>query len=183
MVRSTRIGARGGEFGPGIRAGVKKTTQVISGQSGLRHSLRGSGSGKIWKKTVQGKKFEFAGKLREKKNYIMYHSGMGHEKNVIEEFEKIPEEEKIVEERQLIDNYGYYESKDLKKRRDPKKLSITHHQRLSDPFERTVVKKFGQHTSKPQKTIAYTSSTVKGGRFDDGPQDVLSKYKSFTSKQ
>ena len=34
------------------------STRVISegGQSGLRHSLRGSG--KVWKKTFQGKKFE-----------------------------------------------------------------------------------------------------------------------------
>ena len=104
-----------GGLGSG-KSGV--TTQIISGQSGLRHSLRGSGSGKIWKKIVPGKKFEFAEKLREKKNYIMYHSGMGHEKNVIEQLEKQPDPgQKIIEERQVIDNYGYYESKDLKKKK------------------------------------------------------------------
>ena len=102
VIRGTTSRGGGGLISgkPGI------TTQIISGQSGLRHSLRGSGSGKIWKKTVQGKKFEFAGKLREKKNYIMYHSGMGHEKNVIEQLEKQPDPgQKIIEERQVIDNY------------------------------------------------------------------------------
>jgi hypothetical protein len=170
-------------FGSGSRPGV--TTQIISGQSGLRHSLRGSGSGKVWKKTVPGKKFEFAEKLKEKKNYIMYVSGMGHEKNVIEEFEKIPEKPKIVEERQVIDNYEYHESKDLKKKKDPRRLSITHHQRLSEPFERTVVKKYGQDTSKPTETRAYKTSTIKSSRFGGGTGgaiDVLSKYNSSTIK-
>ena len=121
----TRTSSRsGGGYGSGFSSGSRPgvTTQIISGESGLRHSLRGSGSGKIWKKTVQGKKFEFAEKLKEKKNYIMYVSGMGHEKNVIEEFEKIPEKPKIVQERQVIDNYEYYESKDLKKKKRSKKI-------------------------------------------------------------
>ena len=93
----------GGGSGSVSRYVSSKTTRVISGgsgsQSGLRHSLRGSGAGKLWKKTVLGKKYEFAEKLKEKKNYLMYHSGMGHEKNVIEEFEQIPqpeEKEKII---------------------------------------------------------------------------------------
>ena len=167
-------GGYGSGFSTGSRPGV--TTQIISGQSGLRHSLRGSGSGKIWKKIVPGKKFEFAEKLREKKNYIMYHSGMGHHKNVIEEFEKLPEPgPKIVEERQVIDNYGYYESKDLKKERDPRRLSITRHQRLSSPFERTVVKKYEHNTSRPKETKVYTTSSFKSSKFGGGT-DVLSKY-------
>ena len=175
---SSRGGSGLGSGKPGI------TTQIISGQSGLRHSLRGSGSGKIWKKTVLGKKFEFAGKLREKKNYIMYHSGMGHHKNVIEEFEKLPEPgPKIVEERQVIDNYGYYESKNLKKERDPRRLSITRHQRLSSPFERTVVKKYEHNTSRPKETKVYTTSSLKSSKFGGGSDDILSKYNSLTSKQ
>ena len=108
---------------------------------------------------------------------------MGHEKNVIEEFEKIPEDPRMVEERQLIDNYEYYESKNLKKPKDPRRLSITRHQRLSSPFER--VKKYEEKTSKPVTTV-YTSSTtttIKGGRGVGGGKDVLSKYNSFTSKQ
>ena len=116
---SSRSGAAASSgFSSGNKQGPTIITREISsGQSGLRHSLRGSG--KVWKKTVLGKKFEFAEKLKEKKNYIMYRSGMGHEKNVIEEIEQIPkpEKEKIIEERQIIDNYEYHETKDLKKKK------------------------------------------------------------------
>jgi hypothetical protein len=158
------------------------STRVISegGQSGLRHSLRGSG--KVWKKTLLGKKFEFAEKLKEKRNYIMYLSGMGHEKKVIETIEQIPQDEpkdKIIEERQIIDNYNYHETKDLKKKKDPRKVSVTHHQRLSSPFERTVLKKYSSYTSKPQQkpyvtTIKKTNYTV---------ENNANKYNSFTAKQ
>ena len=69
---------------------ITTTTHVISqgGPIGLRHSLRGSAEGKIWKKTVLGDKFEFAKKLKEKKNYILYTSGMGHEKKGFKKLNK-----------------------------------------------------------------------------------------------
>lgn len=62
LKKGTTSGAGAG-VGSGIGSGSRyvssKTTRVISGgsgsQSGLRHSLRGSGSGKVWKKTVLGK--------------------------------------------------------------------------------------------------------------------------------
>lgn len=60
----------------GIRHGPSIQTRVISGgQSGLRHSLRGSG--KVWKKTVLGKKFEISEKLKEKKKlyYVSFWYG------------------------------------------------------------------------------------------------------------
>ena len=190
LKKGTTSGAGAG-VGSGIGSGSRyvssKTTRVISGgsgsQSGLRHSLRGSGSGKVWKKTVLGKKFVIAEKLKEKKNYLMYHSGMGHEKNVIEEIEQIPqpeEKEKIIEEREIIDNYEYHETKNIKKKRDPRRASITHHERLSSPFERTVVKKFSSNTTKPQQ-ISYTTTTVKKERF--GGDNGINKYNSFTTKQ
>ena len=47
-----------------------KTTRLLGSQGGLRHSLRGSG--RIKKSIVQGNKFEFAEKLREKRNYILF---------------------------------------------------------------------------------------------------------------
>ena len=102
--------------------GIPTTTHVISsgGPVGLRHSLRGSAGGKIWKKTVLGDKFEFAKKLKETKNYIFYTSGMGHEKRQIEEIEQIPqapEKAKIVEETQFIDNYEYHETTISKRKR------------------------------------------------------------------
>ena len=158
------------------------STRVISegNQSTLRHSLRGSG--KVWKKTFQGKKFEFAEKLKEKRNYIMYVSGMGHEKEVVETIEQIPQEEpkdKIIEERQIIDNYEYLETKDLKKKNDPRRMSITRHQRLSSPFERTVVKKFA--SNKTQNKPYSTTTTINKTNY--GEENDQNKYNSFTVKQ
>ena len=171
-------------FSSGNKQGPTKITREISGgQSGLRHSLRGSG--KVWKKTVLGKKYEISEKLKEKKNYIMYHSGMGHEKNVIEEIEQIPQpkKEKIIEERQIIDNYEYHETKNLKKKKDPRRLSVTVHQRLSSPFERTVLKKYSSSTTKEQPRSYTTSTTTIQKTNYGGVKDSISKYNSFTTKQ
>ena len=161
------------------------TTHVISqgGPVGLRHSLRGSAAGKIWKKTVLGDKFEFAKKLKEKKNYILYTSGMGHEKKQIQEIEQIPqppEKGKIVEERQIIDNYEYHETKSIKKKKNPRLTSITHHERLSTPFERTVVKEYAGKNSTTQPKILSTT-TVKKGQYNT-EYGSKSPYNSFTSK-
>ena len=60
----------GGGSGSVSRYVSSKTTRVISGgsgsQSGLRHSLRGSGAGKLWKKTVLGDKFEYSKKFENR---------------------------------------------------------------------------------------------------------------------
>ena len=182
---SSRTGAAASSgFSSGNKQGLTIITKEISsGQSGLRHSLRGSG--KVWKKTVLGKKFEFAERLKEKKNYIMYRSGMGHEKNVIEEIEQIPQpqKEKLVEERQIIDNYEYHETKNLKKKKDPRRLSVTVHQRLSSPFERTILKKYSSSTTKDQPRAFTTSKTTKQKTNYGGVKDSLGKYNSFTTKQ
>ena len=161
------------------------TTHVISqgGPVGLRHSLRGSAAGKIWKKTVLGDKFEFAKKLKEKKNYILYTSGMGHEKKQIQEIEQIPqppEKGKIVEERQIIDNYEYHETKSIKKKKNPRLTSITHHERLSTPFERTVVKEYAGKNSTTQPKILSTT-TVKKGQYNT-EYGSKSPYNSLTSR-
>ena len=179
---SSRTGAAAGSA---ISSGNKQvpttiTREISNGQSGLRHSLRGSG--KVWKKTVLGKKFEFAEKLKEKKNYIMYSSGTGHEKKVIEEIEQIPQPEKIIEERQVIDNYEYHETKDLKKKKDPRRLSVTVHQRLSSPFERTVLKKYSSSISNQQPRSYTSKSTTKKTNYGEA-NGSLNKYNSFTTKQ
>ena len=73
MKTSTTVRALKKGTGTGIGSGSKyvptTTTHVISsgGPIGLRHSLRGSAAGKIWKKTVLGDKFEYSKKLTEKK--------------------------------------------------------------------------------------------------------------------
>ena len=95
-------------LGSGNRTVTTKITRVISdsgsgeAQPGLRRSSRGS---RVWKKTVLGEKFEYSEKLKEKKNYILYVSGMGHKRKQIEEIEEMPKpeppKEKVVEVRQI----------------------------------------------------------------------------------
>ena len=179
----------------GTRTLTTTRTQVISGpnatgtQPGLRRSSRGS---RVWKKTILGEKFEYSEKLREKKNYILFVSGMGHEKKQIEEIEEMPKpeppKEKVIEVKEIIDNYGYHETKNVKKQ-NPKRLSITHHERLSTPFERTTLKKFSSYTAKP-KVQQYTSTSVPKTRFDTESikkttniNTNLTQYNSMTTKQ
>ena len=53
---------------------ITTTTHVISqgGPVGLRHSLRGSAAGKIWKKTVRVINLNLQKIKREKKLYFIY---------------------------------------------------------------------------------------------------------------
>ena len=192
-IKKTSISRQGGAnsgIGSGSRTITTTTTRVVdlgkgAPQPGLRRSSRGS---RVWKKTILGEKFEFAEKLKEKKNYILYVSGMGHEKKQIEEIEETKKvelpKEKVVEVRQIIDNYGYHETKNVKTK-NPKRLSITHHERLSTPFERTTLKKFSSYTTDP-KARGYASTSVQKTRYDTEPTvktTIINQYNSMTSKQ
>ena len=192
-IKKTSISRQGGAnsgIGSDNRTITTRTTRVVdlgkgAPQPGLRRSSRGS---RVWKKTILGEKFEFAEKLKEKKNYILYVSGMGHEKKQIEEIEETKKvelpKEKVVEVRQIIDNYGYHETKNVKTK-NPKRLSITHHERLSTPFERTTLKKFSSYTTDP-KARGYVSTSVQKTRYDTEPRvktTTINQYNSMTSKQ
>jgi len=192
-IKKTSISRQGGAnsgIGSDNRTIITTTTRVVDlgkggPQPGLRRSSRGS---RVWKKTILGEKFEFAEKLKEKKNYILYVSGMGHEKKQIEEIEETKKvelpKEKVVEVRQIIDNYGYHETKNVKTK-NPKRLSITHHERLSTPFERTTLKKFSSYTTDP-KARGYVSTSVQKTRYDTEPTvktTTINQYNSMTSKQ
>ena len=192
-IKKTSISRQGGAnsgIGSGSRTITTTTTRVVdlgkgAPQPGLRRSSRGS---RVWKKTILGEKFEFAEKLKEKKNYILYVSGVGHEKKQIEEIEETKKvelpKEKVVEVRQIIDNYGYHETKNVKTK-NPKRLSITHHERLSTPFERTTLKKFSSYTTDP-KARGYVSTSVQKTRYDTEPTvktTTINQYNSMTSKQ
>ena len=159
-----------------------KTTRLLGSQGGLRHSLRGSG--RIKKSIVQGNKFEFAEKLREKRNYILFVSGMGHETKEIEEINDfVPQAaplDQFIEERQIIDNYNYIETKNLKK--PPKRKVTTHHERLSIPIEKKTIKKFSSLTQTQPKSYAKTK-TVKTTRFGKTLDvEEINPYSSFTLK-
>ena len=168
--------------------GRRKTiTRVVEPGSTLRRSSRGS---RVWKKTILGEKFEYSEKLKEKKNYVLYVSGTGHERKQIEEIEEVekpePPKEKVVEIHQIIDNYGYHETKNVKKV-DKRRKSITHHERLSTPFERTTLKKFSSFSTEPQKLrYVSTTTTIEPKRIETINTNRitgLKQYNSFTTKQ
>ena len=111
------------------------------------------------------KKYEYASKLREKRNYVYYVSGVGY---VTKEEEPEPpkpkpisipkvvnkEEEAFIERKKIIDNYQYHETKDLS---NANKTSNVFHKRLAQPFEVTQqvkVKKIVPHIE--QQTVYVT---------------------------
>ena len=103
----------------------------------------------------KSQKYEYGSKIREKRNYVYYVSGVGYvtkndeqKKNLIKpNIIEIPKTEKpkvvlktvakndednFVQIKKVIDNYQYHETKNIKK---GKKKSNVFHQRLSKPFE------------------------------------------------
>jgi hypothetical protein len=116
--------------------GVKENKNVIQGKGG-KFTI-----------TEKEKKFEEAGVARKKRNYVMYESKLGTEKEQevqhVKEVKKqkpkpkvVPQprnEEKIITQIkrvEYLDNYQYHETKDIKDN-DPNKQSIVTHQRLGD---------------------------------------------------
>ena len=128
-----------------IKSGGKVKTQ-IGGVSENKKVIHGKG-GKFTV-TEKEKKFEEAGVTRKKRNYVMYESKLGteREKNMqkIHEAQKpkpkpqyVPQprnEEKIIQKKKKIeylDNYQYHETKNIKDT-NPARQSIVTHQRLGD---------------------------------------------------
>ena len=154
---------------------------------GTRGSLRGSG--RIRKRIILGDKFDYGEKAKEKKNYVLYVSGQGQEKKEIEEMEqlagKTKKNEKIVEEKEIIDNYQYHETKDIKKKH--RKDTLTHHERLCSPFERTKIKKYTSYTSEPLQSgykIIKTTDLVNKKDYSRNykPYKPLKNERSYNSK-
>lgn len=142
-----------------IKSGGKTKTQ-IGGVSENKKVIQGKG-GK-YTITEKEKKFEETGVSRKKRNYVMYESKLGtqREKNLqkIEEAQKPKPkpkpappkprvEEKIIQKKkkvQYLDNYQYHETKDIKDK-NPNRISIVTHQRLGDivggTYEETTYQK------------------------------------------
>jgi hypothetical protein len=119
--------------------GVKSNQNIVHGKGGKYHVFETE------------KKFEETGVRRKKRNYVLYESKLGtqKEKNLkkIEEPKPMPKpkpkpvpvarprmEEKIITQKKRIeylDNYQYHESKVIR-RPDPNRVSIVEHKRLSD---------------------------------------------------
>ena len=125
-----------------IKSGEKTKTQ-IGGVSEKKNVIQGKDA-KIHI-TEKQKKFEESGVTRKKRNYVMYESKLGTEKEknmqILKEIKKPKpkpveprkEEKILIKKKQLqyLDNYQYHETKDIKDN-DPAKVSIVTHQRLGD---------------------------------------------------
>ena len=119
--------------------GVKENQNIVQGKGGKYHVFQ------------KEKKFEEAGVRRKKRNYVLYESKLGTERETnllkINEPKPAPKpkpkpkpvarprmEEKIITQkkrREYLDNYQYLESKVIRNP-DPRKVSIVEHKRLSD---------------------------------------------------
>lgn len=130
--------------------GVKENKKVIQGKGGK------------FAVTEKEKKFEEAGVKRKKRNYVMYESKLGTEKEKnLQKIEEAPKpkpkpkpaapkprvEEKIIQKKkrvEYLDNYQYHETKNIKDK-NPNRVSIVTHQRLGDiiggSYEETTYQK------------------------------------------
>ena len=141
-----------------IKSGGTKKTQM-GGVSENKKVIQGKG-GKFTV-TEKTKKFEEAGVAKKKRNYVMYESKLGTEKEKnLQKIHEAPKpkqkpkveprprvEEKIIQKKkkvEYLDNYQYHETKNIKDN-NPNRVSVVTHQRLGDivggSFEETTFQK------------------------------------------
>jgi len=193
----------------------KKLDQIKSGakikrQTGGAEKKETIVSGKNGAKTVvheTEEKFEETAVLRKKRNYVMYESKLGTEKNTeitqIAAPKPTPKpkpkpvrepsprvEEKIVitkKKREYLDNYQYKETKQIKSK-NPRYQVIVEHKRLGDiiggTFEETSYQRqiFSQGSSRPQiveqsKTQSATGSALPKLKANKSESRLVTKTK------
>ena len=115
--------------------GVKDNKKMISGKDGSKFLA-----------VEKERKFEEAGVTKKKRNFVMYESKLGTEKDVDllklqGAKKKAPPRPKIEEtiiskhkKKEYLDNFQYHETKELKK----KKPAVVIHNRVSNPITGTV---------------------------------------------
>ena len=172
----------------------KKLDQIRSGEKikrskGATESKNvisaGAGGAKYFTKETE-EKYEETAVLRKKRNYVMYESKLGTEKNteIVGQIAPLkpkappkpvrqPEprnEEKIIQtkkKKEYLDNYQYHETKELR-RNNPRYQVIVEHKRLGDviggTFEETSYQRqvFAQGSNRPQLTETKTTTTKTG---------------------
>ena len=147
-----------------IRSGKKKKT--ITGFKENKNITLVHDGGKVIA-VEKEKKFEEAGVTRKKRNFIMFESKLGTEKEtdlmkIAGQKKREPKprvEEKIIQTRkrkEYLDNYQYHETKQF---RSPNpKPSLVVHQRLGDKiggsYEETTYEKFRTFSPPPKQTKA-----------------------------
>ena len=193
-----------------------KTGAKIKRQTGGTEKKETIVSGKNGAKTVvheTEEKFEETAVLRKKRNYVMYESKLGTEKNTeitqIAAPKPAPKpkpkpvrepsprvEEKIVikkKKREYLDNYQYHETKNIKSK-NPRYQVIVEHKRLGDiiggTFEETSYQRqiFAQGSSRPQIVEQTTTQTATGSantklRANKSESRLVTKTKIETAPQ
>lgn len=182
-----------------IKSGTKTKEQI--GGSESRKMV--SGKGGNYTVTEKEKKFEESGVARKKKNYVMYESKLGteKEKNVFKHDTPRPkpkpkpkaqpkprQEEKIIQKKkkkEYLDNYQYHETKDIKEN-NPNKVSIVTHQRLGDiiggSYEESSTTRYTMSDAGSGPRLYSTSSTKTSVRRDArGVPTSSSTLRSATS--
>ena len=152
------------------KSGIEKKNIVVTGKDGS----------KIVKRQTK-EKFEESGVTKKKRNYVMYESKLGTEKNthitkIQQQVKKKPKpvrepsprvEERIVikkKRHEYLDNYQYHETKVLRDK-NPRKQVLVEHQRLGDIIggfyeEKTYQSQiFSQGTYRPKAPQKQTYST------------------------
>ena len=158
-----------------IRSGTKTKEQIGGSESKKFVSNKGGN----FTVTEKEKKFEESGVARKKRNYVMYESKLGTEKEQQYHKHDTPkpkakpkpaqprprQEEKIVQKKkkkEYLDNYQYHETKDIRDN-NPNKVSIVTHQRLGDiiggSYEETSTTRYTMTDSGVGPKAYSTSST------------------------
>jgi hypothetical protein len=180
-----------------IRAGaVKKTDLGVNVNKGVIHGKSGK-----YHVVEKEKKFEEAGVKRKKRNYVLYESKLGTEKE--KNLQKIAEppkpkpkpapvarprvEEKIIQKKkrlEYLDNYQYKETKNVK---NPRRISIVTHQRLGDIVggvyeEHTFQRMTVNDTGRGPKLYSQETSTTTSRRGPQG-QPLKSTQRTITASR
>ena len=180
---------------------VQKKTNI----GGVSEKKVISGKGGKFAVTEKTKKFEEAGVAKKKRNYVMYESKLGTEKE--RNLQKIHEaqkpkpkpkpappkprvEEKIIQKKkkvEYLDNYKYHETKDIKDK-NPNRVSVVTHQRLGDivgsSFEETTTQKYTMTDSgKGRKLYSQQSAKTTTRRDAKGRPTQTTSQRSNTASR
>jgi len=180
-----------------IRAGgVKKTDLGVNVNKGVIH-----GKGGRYSVIEKEKKFEEVGVKRKKRNYVLYESKLGTEKEKnLQKLADAPKlkpkpapvarpriEDKIIQTKkrlEYLDNYQYKETKVLK---NPRKASVVTHQRLGDIVggvyeEHTFQRMTVNDTGRGPKLYSEQTTTSTSRRGPQG-QQLKSTQRTITASR
>jgi len=176
--------------------GVKKTDLGVNVNKGVIH-----GKGGRYSVIEKEKKFEEVGVKRKKRNYVLYESKLGTEKEKnLQKLADAPKpkpkpvpvarpriEDKIIQTKkrlEYLDNYQYKETKVLK---NPRKASVVTHQRLGDIVggvyeEHTFQRMTVNDTGRGPKLYSEQTTTSTSRRGPQG-QQLKSTQRTITASR